>query len=63
LPEVDLLLRTGGEMRLSNFLLWQSSYAELFFTPILWPDFTPKDLENIISDFYKRVRKFGELKC
>ncbi|GAA8418015.1 hypothetical protein HpDR45_24890 [Helicobacter pylori] len=50
-------------MRLSNFLLWQSSYAELFFTPILWPDFTPKDLENIISDFYKRVRKFGELKC
>ncbi|NGP16135.1 di-trans,poly-cis-decaprenylcistransferase, partial [Helicobacter pylori] len=63
LPEVDLLLRTGGEMRLSNFLLWQSSYAELFFTPILWPDFTSKDLENIISDFYKRVRKFGELKC
>lgn len=59
--EVDLLIRTGGEMRLSNFLLWQCAYAELFFTPTLWPDFSAKELEAIIKQFYKRVRKFGAL--
>jgi undecaprenyl diphosphate synthase len=56
---VDLLIRTGGEQRLSNFLLWQSAYAELFFTPTLWPDFTPEELESIIDDFKKRQRRFG----
>jgi undecaprenyl diphosphate synthase len=56
---VDLLIRTGGEQRLSNFLLWQSAYAELFFTPTLWPDFTPEELEQIIEDFKKRQRRFG----
>ena len=56
---VDLLIRTGGEQRLSNFLLWQSAYAELFFIQTLWPDFTPDDLENIIENYKKRERRFG----
>ncbi|WP_201352885.1 di-trans,poly-cis-decaprenylcistransferase [Hydrogenimonas urashimensis] len=56
---VDLLIRTGGEQRLSNFLLWQSAYAELFFTPTLWPDFTPDELDTIIEDFKNRQRRFG----
>lgn len=59
---VDLLIRTGGDHRLSNFLLWQSAYAELFFTDILWPDFTTKDLEKIIKKFTKVERRFGGLK-
>ncbi len=56
---VDMLIRTGGEQRLSNFLLWQSAYAELFFTPTLWPDFTPDELERLIEAFKKRHRRFG----
>lgn len=59
---VDLLIRTGGDQRLSNFLLWQSAYAELFFTDTLWPDFTTKDLEKIIKKFTKVERRFGGLK-
>ncbi|MFC3868007.1 di-trans,poly-cis-decaprenylcistransferase [Helicobacter equorum] len=59
--DVDLLIRTGGEMRLSNFLLWQCAYAELFFTPTLWPDFSAKELESILQDFYHRIRRFGGL--
>lgn len=59
--DVDLLIRTGGERRLSNFLLWQLSYAELFFTPTLWPDFTPSELEEIIKDYKTRERRFGGL--
>lgn len=60
--EVDLLIRTGGDHRLSNFLLWQAAYAELFFTNTLWPDFTPKELEEIIAKFTKVERRFGGLK-
>lgn len=60
--DVDLLIRTGGDHRLSNFLLWQSAYAELFFCDTLWPDFTPKELEEIISQFTKVERRFGGLK-
>ena len=60
--DVDLLIRTGGDHRLSNFLLWQSAYAELFFTDTLWPDFTKHELENIIKDFTKIERRFGGLK-
>ncbi len=56
---VDILLRTGGEQRLSNFLLWQSAYAELFFTQTLWPDFTPEELEEIVEAFKRRQRRFG----
>lgn len=59
---VDLLIRTGGDHRLSNFLLWQSAYAELFFTDTLWPDFSVKELEKTLSDFTKIERRFGGLK-
>ncbi len=57
--DVDLLIRTSGEIRVSNFLLWQIAYAEMFFTETLWPDFTSEELENIIKDFHKRERRFG----
>jgi undecaprenyl diphosphate synthase len=60
--DVDLLIRTGGDHRLSNFLLWQAAYAELFFCDTLWPDFTTNDLEKIIKDFTKIERRFGGLK-
>jgi len=59
MPPVDLLIRTSGEVRVSNFLLWQIAYAEMFFTPTFWPDFTINELEDIISDFNKRERRFG----
>ncbi|QSZ41671.1 di-trans,poly-cis-decaprenylcistransferase [Sulfurimonas aquatica] len=59
---VDLLIRTGGDHRLSNYLLWQSAYAELFFTDTLWPDFNIKELEKIIKKFTKVERRFGGLK-
>jgi len=58
---IDLLIRTSGELRLSNYLLWQSAYAELFFTNTLWPDFSSSELESIIEDFTKRQRRFGAL--
>jgi len=61
MPEPELLIRTSGEMRLSNFLLWQVSYTELYFTPTLWPDFDEKDLYDAIFDFQKRKRRFGGL--
>ncbi len=60
--DVDLLIRTGGDHRLSNFLLWQAAYAELFFCDTLWPDFTAKELEKIIKKFTKVERRFGGLK-
>lgn len=56
----DLLIRTGGEMRLSNFLLWQAAYAELFFSPTLWPDFAESDLDAAIAAFAARERRFGQ---
>ncbi|MGB2082532.1 MAG: polyprenyl diphosphate synthase [Psychrobacter sp.] len=59
-PAVDMLVRTGGEYRISNFLLWQSAYAELFFTPTLWPNFTAEELALMIADFAKRQRRFGK---
>ena len=59
LPEPDLLIRTGGEARLSNFLLWQSSYTEIYFTDIPWPDFSPDDLQTAIADYHHRQRRFG----
>jgi len=60
-PEVELLIRTSGEKRLSNFLLWQSAYAELYFTDKYWPDFDGDELEKAIEDFKKRNRRFGGL--
>lgn len=58
-PDVDLLIRTSGEMRLSNFMLWQVSYAEMWFTDKLWPDFKPEDLRHAVHDFQNRSRRFG----
>ena len=58
-PDPDLLIRTGGEMRLSNFLIWQAAYAELYFTPVLWPDFGREELEKALAVFSKRQRRFG----
>ena len=57
--DVDLLIRTGGEQRLSDFLLWESAYAELYFTDRRWPDFTPADLEHAVQEFHSRERRFG----
>lgn len=59
LPDPDLLIRTGGEVRLSNFLLWQASYTELYFTEVLWPDFGGNDLLRAIIEFQRRERRFG----
>jgi len=61
LPELDLLIRTSGEYRLSNFMLWQSAYTELFFTPTLFPDFREEELYRIIADYQKRERRFGKI--
>ncbi len=59
--DVDLLIRTGGELRLSDFLLWESAYAELVFIPRMWPDFTRADLMNSLAEFCRRQRRFGAL--
>ena len=61
LPPLDLLIRTSGEVRLSNFLLWQAAYAELYFTDTLWPDFKPADLKAALDHFARRERRFGGL--
>ena len=58
-PDVDLIIRPSGELRLSNFLIWQSAYAEYYFTDVLWPDFTPKELDKALIEFSKRGRRFG----
>ncbi len=61
IPEVDLLIRTGGEKRISNFLLYQIAYSELYFSDVLWPDFTEDDFDEAIEDYNKRKRRFGGL--
>ena len=58
-PPPDLIVRTGGEFRSSNFLLWQSAYSEYYFTDILWPDFSPLDVDDAIAAFYGRKRRYG----
>jgi undecaprenyl diphosphate synthase len=60
-PDVDLLIRTGGERRLSDFLLWEAAYAELLFTPLMWPEFGPEALLDALGDFASRQRRFGGL--
>lgn len=60
-PDVDLLIRTGGERRLSDFLLWECAYAELLFTPRMWPDFNAADMEAAVEDFLSRERRFGRV--
>jgi undecaprenyl diphosphate synthase len=61
IPDPDLLIRTGGESRLSNFLLWQAAYSEFYFTPVLWPDFGPKDVEEALSEYKRHQRRFGKI--
>jgi undecaprenyl diphosphate synthase len=61
IPDPDLVIRTGGESRLSNFLLWQAAYSELYFTPVLWPDFGLKDVEEALSEYKRRQRRFGKI--
>ena len=61
LPEIDLMIRTGGDMRVSNFLLWQISYAELWVTPKCWPEFSREDFNGALGDFHERNRRFGGL--
>ncbi len=63
MPEVDLLIRTGGEQRLSNFLLWQASYAELWFSDVYWPNFRRPQLEQALAAFVQRERRFGDVKA
>ena len=61
IPDVDLLIRTGGELRISNFLLWQAAYAEFYFTKVLWPDFTPRQVAKALAAYNTRQRRFGGL--
>lgn len=61
MPDVDLLIRTGGEMRISNFMLWRAAYSELWFTPVYWPDFNREHLYEAIRDYQKRDRRFGRI--
>ena len=61
MPDPDLLIRPSGEQRTSNFLLWEAAYSELWFTPVLWPDFNRETLFEAIRDFQKRCRRFGGL--
>lgn len=62
IPDPDLLIRPGGELRISNFLLWQCAYAEFYFTDVLWPDFSPAELDKAIEEFNRRDRRFGGVK-
>lgn len=62
IPDPDLLIRPGGEMRISNFLLWQCAYTEFYFTDVLWPDFTPEELDKAIAEFNRRDRRYGGVK-
>lgn len=61
MPDPDIVIRTSGEQRISNFLLWQAAYAELFFTNTLWPDFSAQELDNIIEQFKSRERRYGKI--
>ncbi len=58
-PDPDLIVRTGNEQRISNFLLWQCAYAEFYYSPKMWPDFTPEDVDDAVRDFARRTRRFG----
>ena len=58
-PELDMIVRTGGDLRISNFLLWQAAYAELYFTDVLWPDFSEKHVDDVVENFMTRKRRYG----
>lgn len=61
IPPVDLIIRTSGERRISNFLIWQSAYSEFYFTDTLWPDFTPEEFHAALKDYRQRERRFGSV--
>ena len=61
-PDPDLFIRTGGEIRISNFMLWQTAYSEFFFSDCLWPDFDDKELDAALAAYARRDRRFGEVK-
>ena len=63
IPDPDLIIRTGGEYRISNFLLWESAYSELYFTDVLWPDFSEKDIDEAVAEYRHRDRRFGGVKA
>ena len=63
IPDPDLIIRTGGEYRISNFLLWECAYSELLFTDVLWPDFSPEDIDKALSEFTHRDRRYGGVKA
>jgi undecaprenyl diphosphate synthase len=60
LPDPDLIIRAGGELRLSNFLLWQAAYSELYFSDVLWPDWTAEHLELAVEEYARRERRYGD---
>jgi undecaprenyl diphosphate synthase len=61
MPDPDLIIRTSGETRLSNFLLWQAAYSELYFTDVLWPDFNRAEIDKALADYKSRQRRFGRI--
>ena len=63
IPDPDLIIRTGGEYRISNFLMWESAYSELYFTDVLWPDFSEKDIDKAVAEYRHRDRRFGGVKA
>ena len=63
IPDPDLIIRTGGEYRISNFLMWESAYSELYFTDVLWPDFSEKDIDEAVAEYRHRDRRFGGIKA
>ena len=63
IPDPDLIIRTGGEYRISNFLMWESAYSELYFTDVLWPDFSEKDIDEAVAEYRRRDRRFGGVKA
>ena len=63
IPDPDLIIRTGGEYRISNFLMWESAYSELYFTDVLWPDFSEKDIDEAVAEYRHRDRRFGGVKA
>ena len=63
MPDPDLIIRTGGEIRLSNFLLYQAAYAELYFTDVLWPDFDEAEFDKALGNYASRERRYGKIEC
>ena len=63
IPDPDMIIRTGGEFRISNFLLWECAYSEFYYSPVLWPDFSEKDIDDAVAAFQSRDRRYGGVKA